>query len=219
MVKIHTDKNVANLLTNAFDNGIGVNAGDSKLMLLGINLLLLGKVNVARNKLTTAVEILYGEDLDNAGKCLMYPRIKRKDTEISQSSGPTDNVADKVVYKEKDDSLDASKQGRKIDDIDKDVEIILVHEIQGSVDEVTLAQALATLKSAKVQEKPIKWDDIQAKVEVECILAETVTRIREQEELTIEERAKLFQQLLGKRRKLFAAKRAEEKRNRPPTRA
>ncbi|GJX91029.1 putative ribonuclease H-like domain-containing protein [Tanacetum coccineum] len=79
MVKIHTDKNVADLLTKAFDvrkakksvrlmmeelcknrqsdlNGIGVNAGDSKLMLLGINLLLLVKVNAARHKLTTAGE-------------------------------------------------------------------------------------------------------------------------------------------------------------------
>ncbi|GJW70371.1 ribonuclease H-like domain-containing protein, partial [Tanacetum coccineum] len=37
-------------------NGIGVNAGDSKLMLLGINLILLVKVNAARHKLTTAVE-------------------------------------------------------------------------------------------------------------------------------------------------------------------
>ncbi|GKE99538.1 hypothetical protein Tco_0022889, partial [Tanacetum coccineum] len=49
-------------------NGIGVNAGDSKvtavrhnllllvLMLLGINLQLLGKVNAARHKLTTAGE-------------------------------------------------------------------------------------------------------------------------------------------------------------------
>ncbi|GKF32247.1 hypothetical protein Tco_0102045, partial [Tanacetum coccineum] len=51
MVKIHTDKNVADLLTKAFDekqrkcyiddgksvwNRIGVNTGDSKLMLLGI---------------------------------------------------------------------------------------------------------------------------------------------------------------------------------------
>ncbi|GJS31791.1 retrovirus-related pol polyprotein from transposon TNT 1-94 [Tanacetum coccineum] len=82
------------------------------------------------------------------------------------------------------DQEDASKQGRKIDDIDKDVEITLVHETQGrygdeemfdtsvldgdevlaepevtikdvnlSVDEVTLAQALAALKNAKVQEK------------------------------------------------------------------
>ncbi|GJS19417.1 putative ribonuclease H-like domain-containing protein [Tanacetum coccineum] len=39
-------------------NGIGVNAGDSKLMLLGINLLLLEKVNAARHKLTTALRFL-----------------------------------------------------------------------------------------------------------------------------------------------------------------
>ncbi|GKE30265.1 putative ribonuclease H-like domain-containing protein, partial [Tanacetum coccineum] len=37
-------------------NGIGVNTGDSNLMLLGINLLLLGKVNAARHKLTAARE-------------------------------------------------------------------------------------------------------------------------------------------------------------------
>ncbi|GJR95596.1 putative ribonuclease H-like domain-containing protein [Tanacetum coccineum] len=56
MVKIHTDKNVADLLTKAFDNGIEVNDGYSKLMLVGINLLLLGKVNAARHKLTAAGE-------------------------------------------------------------------------------------------------------------------------------------------------------------------
>ncbi|GJX52396.1 putative ribonuclease H-like domain-containing protein, partial [Tanacetum coccineum] len=38
-IKIHTDKNVAHLLTKAFDKVIRGNAGDSKLMLLGINLL------------------------------------------------------------------------------------------------------------------------------------------------------------------------------------
>ncbi|GJY64047.1 hypothetical protein Tco_0465507 [Tanacetum coccineum] len=42
---------------------------------------------------------------------------------------------------------------------------------------------------------------------------------QEQEELTIEKRVKLFQQLLEKRRKYFAAKRAKEKRNIPPTKA
>ncbi|GJT89856.1 hypothetical protein Tco_1078701 [Tanacetum coccineum] len=229
------------------------------------------------------------------------------------------------------DQEDASKQGRKIDDIDKDAEITLVDETQGrygddimfdvsdlageevfvaeqgvsdkdvnlSVDEVTLAQALAALKTtstrpkakglviheeeqattptvssqqpsqAKIQDKgkakmiepePVKklskkdqlkldeevaqrlqaefdeqerierekaeanialketWDDIQAKIEVDCLLAERL-KTREQEELTIKERAILFQQLLEKRRKQFAAKRAEEKRNIPPTKA
>ncbi|GJY87835.1 hypothetical protein Tco_0502463 [Tanacetum coccineum] len=37
-------------------NGVGVNAGDSKLMLLGINLILLVKVNAVMHKLTTAAE-------------------------------------------------------------------------------------------------------------------------------------------------------------------
>ncbi|GKD63325.1 hypothetical protein Tco_1305433, partial [Tanacetum coccineum] len=54
------------------------------------------------------------------------------------------------------------------------------------------------------------------KIEADQLLAERL-QTREQEESTIEERAKLFQQLLEKRRKHFAAKRAEEQRNKPPT--
>ncbi|GKC49673.1 retrovirus-related pol polyprotein from transposon TNT 1-94 [Tanacetum coccineum] len=65
MIKIHTDQNVANLLTKAFDfddgktiwNGIRVNTGNSKLMLLGINLLLLGKVNAARHNLLLLLKV------------------------------------------------------------------------------------------------------------------------------------------------------------------
>ncbi|GKB41852.1 putative ribonuclease H-like domain-containing protein [Tanacetum coccineum] len=60
--------------------------------------------------------------------------------------------------------------------------------------------------------------DEEAKIEAGQLLAERL-QAREQEELTIKERAILFQQLLEKRRKHFAAKRAEEKRNRPPTKA
>ncbi|GKC03717.1 retrovirus-related pol polyprotein from transposon TNT 1-94 [Tanacetum coccineum] len=41
----------------------------------------------------------------------------------------------------------------------------------------------------------------------------------EQEELSVEEKAKLFKQLLEQRRKHFAAKSVEEKRNKPPTQA
>ncbi|GJT92066.1 hypothetical protein Tco_1080911 [Tanacetum coccineum] len=42
---------------------------------------------------------------------------------------------------------------------------------------------------------------------------------KEREELTDEEKAKLFMELVEKRRKHFAALRAQEKRNRPPTKA
>ncbi|GKB03683.1 hypothetical protein Tco_0831826 [Tanacetum coccineum] len=51
------------------------------------------------------------------------------------------------------------------------------------------------------------WDDIQAKIDDDHQLAERL-QAQEQEELSIEEKATLFQQLLEKRRKNFAAKRA-----------
>ncbi|GJR70980.1 hypothetical protein Tco_0017045 [Tanacetum coccineum] len=201
------------------------------------------------------------------------------------------------------DQEDASKQGRNINDIDKDAEITLVDETQGrygddimfdvsdlageeifvaeqgvpdskkcdvaqvSTDtviitpkEIKLAQALQELRTTKPKVKGIIFNEqvesttttttttrissqqpsqtiVQDKGKGKMIEPEPVKKFskkdqlkldeevaqrlqaREQEELTIEERAKLFQQLLEKRRKFFAAKRVEEKRNRPPTRA
>ncbi|GJX00147.1 hypothetical protein Tco_0184060 [Tanacetum coccineum] len=212
------------------------------------------------------------------------------------------------------DQEDASKQGRKIDDIDADAKITLVNETHGRHDddlmfdtgvlndeevfaghdmaekevsiadpvttanveastasptaptitnvELTLAQTLAELKSARPKTKRVvmqepsesitttiaipskdkgkaefdeevrlarekdeanvalieEWNDIQAKIKADQLLAKKL-QAREQEELTIEERAKLIQQLLEKRRKFFTAKIAEEKRNKPPTKA
>ncbi|GJZ97181.1 hypothetical protein Tco_0669634 [Tanacetum coccineum] len=63
-----------------------------------------------------------------------------------------------------------------------------------------------------------EWDDIQAKIKADHELAQRL-QAEEQEELSVEEKAKLFQQLLEQRRKHFAAKSAEEKRNKPPTQA
>nr|GEU33138.1 putative ribonuclease H-like domain-containing protein [Tanacetum cinerariifolium] len=62
------------------------------------------------------------------------------------------------------------------------------------------------------------WDDIQAKIYVDHQLAERL-QAQEQEELSDIEKAALFQQLLEKRRKHFAAKRAKEKRDKSPTQA
>nr|GEU53662.1 hypothetical protein [Tanacetum cinerariifolium] len=59
-------------------------------------------------------------------------------------------------------------------------------------------------------------DDIQAKIDVDHQLAERL-QAQEQKELSDAEKATLFVQLLDKRKKYFAAKRAEEKRNKPPT--
>ncbi|GJX17880.1 hypothetical protein Tco_0218712 [Tanacetum coccineum] len=61
-------------------------------------------------------------------------------------------------------------------------------------------------------------DERLAKIKADHELAQRLQE-DEQEELSIEEKAKLFQQLLEQRRKHFAAKSAEEKRNKPPTQA
>ncbi|GJU97716.1 hypothetical protein Tco_1326987 [Tanacetum coccineum] len=53
-------------------------------------------------------------------------------------------------------------------------------------------------------------------IEADRLLAERL-QTREQPELTNEEKAKLFMEFMEKRRKHFAALRAQEKRNRPPT--
>nr|GFB05673.1 hypothetical protein [Tanacetum cinerariifolium] len=57
-----------------------------------------------------------------------------------------------------------------------------------------------------------------AKVDADYQLAERL-QAEEQEQLTDAEKAKLFMEFMEKRRKFFAAKRAEEKRNKPPTKA
>nr|GEV08039.1 hypothetical protein [Tanacetum cinerariifolium] len=106
-----------------------------------------------------------------------------------------------------------------------------------TVDEVTLAQALMEIKSTKPKAKwivlqepkePVKLkkkDQIMLDEEVALKLqAELKAEFdkeqrlaKEQKELNDPEKATLFMQLLEKIRKFFAAKRAEEKRNKPPT--
>ncbi|GKA73229.1 ribonuclease H-like domain, reverse transcriptase, RNA-dependent DNA polymerase, partial [Tanacetum coccineum] len=196
------------------------------------------------------------------------------------------------------DQEDASKQGRKIDDIDQDTYVTLVDETQGSTaevsvaaiittEEITLAQALAELRSEKpkivqaptpivssqqptrvkdkgkgkmvkkepvkkmskkellkldeelalklqaeeeeqarlarekaekVEEANISWDNVQAMIEADRLLAKRL-QAREQEELIDEQKARLFVELLEKRKKHFITLRAQEKKNKPPTKA
>ncbi|GKB03102.1 hypothetical protein Tco_0831191 [Tanacetum coccineum] len=62
------------------------------------------------------------------------------------------------------------------------------------------------------------WENTQAMMEADRLLAERL-QSKEREQLTDEEKGKLFMELMEKRRKHFAALRAQEKRNRPPTKA
>nr|GEV43197.1 copia protein [Tanacetum cinerariifolium] len=63
-----------------------------------------------------------------------------------------------------------------------------------------------------------KKTNIEAKVDVDSQLGERL-QAKEQEQLTDDEKAKLFMVFMEKRRKFFAAKRTAKKRNKPPTKA
>ncbi|GJY34376.1 retrovirus-related pol polyprotein from transposon TNT 1-94 [Tanacetum coccineum] len=80
--------------------------------------------------------------------------------------------------------------------------------------EVRLAREKDEANVALIKE----WNDILAKIDVDYQMAKQM-QAEEQEELSIEEKSNLFVQLLEARKKHFAIKRAEEKRNKPSTRA
>ncbi|GJY37753.1 hypothetical protein Tco_0424117 [Tanacetum coccineum] len=63
-----------------------------------------------------------------------------------------------------------------------------------------------------------EWDDVQAMMDADYELAARL-QAQEQGELTIEERSKLFVELMDKRKKHFARLRAEEQRRKPLTKA
>ncbi|GJZ28715.1 hypothetical protein Tco_0573362 [Tanacetum coccineum] len=184
------------------------------------------------------------------------------------------------------DHKDASKQGRRIEDIDKDADINVdmpvgekqeqsakVREVDTSVDDTAKPKVVTTattrpkargvvvkepsefrtpqesqpsmikdkgkgimieheLEAELIEEESIarkkeeeanialieSWDNTQAMMEADFELAQKL-QIEEQAEITIEERSRLFVELMNKRKKHFAMLRAEEKRRKPPTKA
>ncbi|GJU92934.1 hypothetical protein Tco_1317690 [Tanacetum coccineum] len=110
-----------------------------------------------------------------------------------------------------------------------------------TVDELTLAQTLIRDQSwqkplrlegfnveleeeeklARQREEVVniaKWDNVQAMMDADYELAARL-QTEEQRELTIEEKSRLFIELMNKRKNHFTRHRAEEQRRKPPTKA
>nr|GEW34935.1 hypothetical protein [Tanacetum cinerariifolium] len=79
-------------------------------------------------------------------------------------------------------------------------------------DQIALDEEVARKLEAEMKAK------IDATIDADMQLAEQI-QAQEREQLSIEERSKLLAELIESRRKYFAAKRAEEIRNKPPTKA
>ncbi|GJS80853.1 hypothetical protein Tco_0747394 [Tanacetum coccineum] len=85
-------------------------------------------------------------------------------------------------------------------------------------DQIAADEELARQLEAEMQAE-IEEERTRRKKEEEANLALIKLQTREREELSIEEKSKLFVELMNKRRKHFAELRAQEKRKKPPTKA
>ncbi|GJY66065.1 hypothetical protein Tco_0468303 [Tanacetum coccineum] len=74
------------------------------------------------------------------------------------------------------------------------------------------------VRQRKEEANIISWDNVQAMIDVDYQMAQQ-KQAEEQKKLSIEEKSKLFVQLLEARKKHFAAMRAKENRNKPLTKA
>ncbi|GJR47582.1 hypothetical protein Tco_1315685 [Tanacetum coccineum] len=120
------------------------------------------------------------------------------------------NGEEVLVDKGKGILVEPDKPLKKKEQLKLDEEIAL--KLQAEIDE---EERIARAAEEKIDETNIAWDDIQAKVDADYQLAERL-QPEEQEQFTNEEKDTLFKELLEQRRKHFAAKRAEEKRNKTP---
>ncbi|GJZ36630.1 hypothetical protein Tco_0582821, partial [Tanacetum coccineum] len=63
-----------------------------------------------------------------------------------------------------------------------------------------------------------EWDSIKARIDADVQSVERL-QAEEREQMFVEEQARLLMELIATRKKFFAIKRAEEQRNKPPTKA
>ncbi|GKA44943.1 hypothetical protein Tco_0737739 [Tanacetum coccineum] len=172
-------------------------------------------VSTASTKVSTVIPTTVSTTITNISsrpraKGIVFHEQEQAPTPIVSSQQPTqvkDKGKGKMVEEEPVNKM-SKKELLKLDEE-------LAFKLQAEEDE---EERLAREKAQKVEEANIAWDDIQAKVEVDYQFAQRLLA-QEQEDLSDAEKAILFVQLLKKRRKHFAAKRAKEKRNRPPTKA
>nr|GEU81192.1 hypothetical protein [Tanacetum cinerariifolium] len=178
---------------------------------------------------TVDVKILPKSDVKDPSPTNGFPSCSFK-----ENVKPPKNLWGIVDIDANEDVTLVSTHDEQIFDVDQDLGVTTAATTPTiSIDEVTLAQALAKLKHTKpmAKAKGIVFHEPEESTttttaaipkprskDKDYLLAERL-QAKEQQELNDEEKTKLFMQLLEKRRKFFEAKRAKENRNKPPTQA
>ncbi|GJX58018.1 hypothetical protein Tco_0289408 [Tanacetum coccineum] len=164
---------------------------------------------------TTTTAIIKTVDditLDQALKEMKSTKPKKKGVIIQELGESTTTISSQLSSQQSQDKgkwilIEPVKPMNKKDQIRLDEEAAINLQAEFHKEE-----RLTREKAEKEEEANVAlietWDDIQAKIDADHQLAE-IMQAQEQQELSIEEKATLFQQLLEKRRKHFVAKRAE----------
>ncbi|GJV21580.1 reverse transcriptase domain-containing protein [Tanacetum coccineum] len=112
-------------------------------------------------------------------------------------------------------STRAEKPTKRKDQIRHDEEV--AQRLQAQM-QAELEEEDKLVRQREEEANIVSWDNVQAMIDVDYQMAQQM-QAEEQEKLSIEQKSKLFVQLLEARKKHFAAMRAKEKRNKPPTKA
>nr|GFB11153.1 hypothetical protein [Tanacetum cinerariifolium] len=126
-------------------------------------------------------------------------------------------VAEKAKYKGKRVMVEPEKPLKKKDQIALDEEVVrkLEAEIKAEMDEEErIAREKNEANIAVIEE----WDDVQAIIDADKQLAEQL-KAQEKEQISIKERSKFWLSSLNIEENILLPKRAEEIRNKPPTKA
>nr|GEW22061.1 hypothetical protein [Tanacetum cinerariifolium] len=135
-----------------------------------------------------------------------------------QDQAPTPTVSLKQPSHVKDKGKGKMVEQDPMKKFSKKDQLMLDDELAFKLQAKEEEKRIAREKAQQIEVVNIAWDDVQAKINADYELAQRL-QAEEQDELTDVEKEKLFMEFLKKRIKFFAAKRAEEKRNRPPTKA
>ncbi|GKC08354.1 hypothetical protein Tco_0999964, partial [Tanacetum coccineum] len=138
----------------------------------------------------------------------------RESGESTTITTPTP-IPSKIQDKGKAKMIEPEKPLKKKNQImfDEEVTLKLQAELQAELEEEE-----KLVRQREEEANIALWDNVQAMMDDDYQMAQQL-QAEEQEKLSIEEKSKLFTQLLEARKKHFAALRAKEKRNKPLTKA
>ncbi|GJZ37111.1 copia protein, partial [Tanacetum coccineum] len=172
------------------------------------------EIKVAKPKAVTSAATTTTITRPKARGVVVQEPSKFKKTSSSSQASQLPQAKDKGKAK----IVEPEKPLKKKDQIAMDEEVArnLKAQLQAELEE---EERISRLKEEEANIALLEsWDNTQAMMDVDFQLAQQM-QTEEQEQLSIEEKSKLFVELLEKRKKHFAALRAQEKRSKPPTKA